>query len=162
MADWYVYQHDGEPLGPWSTDKVAEEILAGRLTPDCWVAAPGGPRWLRALDVPSIARLVEGIPTRPRRRDSGLRLMPGVVPTGEQPRFGGTMMMVKDEEIIPSSNVMPTLASAMPESSTPEPHPTTRRSDVPSSEDAPPTDRDVSPASSSQPTGQRTRRTKNA
>lgn len=75
MADWYVYQHDGDPLGPWSTDTVAEAILAGRLAPDVWVAAPGGPRWLRALDVPVIGRLVDGIPTKPRR-DSGLRIMP--------------------------------------------------------------------------------------
>jgi len=75
LADWYVYQHDGDPLGPWSTDTVAEAILAGRLAPDVWVAAPGGPRWLRALDVPVIGRLVDGIPTKPRR-DSGLRIMP--------------------------------------------------------------------------------------
>lgn len=75
MADWYVYQSDGDPLGPWSTDAIAEAILAGSLAPDVWVAAPGGPRWLRALDVPVIGRLVEGIPTRPRR-DSGLRMMP--------------------------------------------------------------------------------------
>lgn len=54
---------------------MAEAILAGRLAPDVWVAAPGGPRWLRALDVPVIGRLVDGIPTKPRR-DSGLRIMP--------------------------------------------------------------------------------------
>ena len=75
MADWYVYQHDGGPLGPWSTDTVADAILAGKLAPDVWVAAPGGPRWLRALDVPVIGRLVDGLPTKPRR-DSGLRIMP--------------------------------------------------------------------------------------
>jgi hypothetical protein len=76
VADWYVYQHDGDPHGPWSTDTVANEILTGKLAPDVWVAAPGGPRWLRALDVPVIARLVDGMPTKPRRRDSGLRLVP--------------------------------------------------------------------------------------
>jgi hypothetical protein len=76
LADWYVYQHDGEPLGPLSTDAIADAILVGSLPPDVWVAAPGGPRWLRALDVPVIGKLVEGVPTRPRRRDSGLRLTP--------------------------------------------------------------------------------------
>lgn len=100
MADWYVYQHDGDPLGPWSTDTVADAILAGKLAPDVWVAAPGGPRWLRALDVPVIGQLVEGIPTRPRR-DSGLRLMPGAFTTNDSgsPAFGSTMMMVKDDEV---------------------------------------------------------------
>lgn len=99
MADWYVYQHDGDPLGPWSTDDVANAILAGKLAPDVWVAAPGGPRWLRALDVPVIGRLVEGIPTRPRR-DSGLRLIPGAFTTeGGLVSFGSTMMIVKDDEL---------------------------------------------------------------
>lgn len=103
MSDWYVYQHDGDPLGPWSTDTVANEILTGRLAPDVWVAAPGGPKWLRALDVPVIHRLVDGVPTKPRRRDSGLRLMPGAFVTENgMPAFGSTMMIVKDEELEPS------------------------------------------------------------
>lgn len=83
MADWYVYQHDGDPLGPWSTTAVAEAILAGMLAPDVWVAAPGGPRWLRALDVPVIGRQVEGVPTKPRR-DSGARLIPAAF-EGDRP-----------------------------------------------------------------------------
>lgn len=99
MADWYVYQHDGDPLGPWSTSAVAEAILAGKQAPDVWVAAPGGPRWLRALDVPVIGRLVEGVPTKPRR-DSGLRLVAGAFRSEDGlPVFGATMMIVKDDEI---------------------------------------------------------------
>ena len=101
MADWYVYQHDGAPLGPWSTDAVAEAMLGGTLAPDVLVAAPGGGRWLRALDVPVIARVVEGIPTKQRLHDSGLRLTPGAYSAENgQPRFGSTMMIVKDEEIL--------------------------------------------------------------
>lgn len=84
MADWYVYQHDGDPLGPWSTDTIADAILAGKLAPDVWVAAPGGPRWLHALDIPVIARLVDGIPTKPKRRDSGLRLIPAAYRTDSE------------------------------------------------------------------------------
>ena len=102
MADWYVYQHDGDPLGPWTTDAVAEAILAGKLCPEIWVAPPGGARWLRALDVPVIARLVEGIPTRPRlgRGDAGLRLVPGAFTSEDgQPLFGATMMIVGDKEL---------------------------------------------------------------
>ena len=100
MADWYVYQHDGDPLGPWSTDTIADAILVGKLAPDVWVAAPGGPRWLRALDVPVIGRLVDGIPTKPKRRDSGLRLMPAAYRTDAgRPAFGSTMMMVTDDEV---------------------------------------------------------------
>jgi len=100
LADWYVVQHDGQPLGPWSTDAVAEAMLAGKLAPDVLVAAPGGGRWLRALDVPVIARVVEGIPTKQRPYDSGLRLIAGAHGAENgRPAFGSTMMIVTDEEI---------------------------------------------------------------
>ena len=74
MADWYVYQHDGDYLGPWPTETVAHEILNGKLGSEVWVAAPGGERWVRAVDIPVIAQLIEGLPTvpRPKRRDSGM------------------------------------------------------------------------------------------
>jgi hypothetical protein len=74
VADWYLYQHDGGYLGPWPTETVAHEILSGNLGVDVWVAAPGGERWVRAMDVPVIARLIEGAPTKPKRRDSGMFL----------------------------------------------------------------------------------------
>jgi hypothetical protein len=86
LADWYVYQHDGDYLGPWPTETVAGAILSGKLGSDVWVAAPGGQRWLRAVDVPVISRLVEGVPSRPRRRDSGLRLVPHVLAMQSQAR----------------------------------------------------------------------------
>jgi hypothetical protein len=111
VAHWYVYQHDGDPLGPWSTDAVATEILAGKLAPDVWVAAPGGPRWLRALDVPVIGRLVEGLPTRPRR-DSGLRLIPGAHSTDDSQVFGHTTMIVKDAEVVLSDSEASAISAA--------------------------------------------------
>ncbi len=114
MADWYVYQHDGDPLGPWSTDAIADAILTGKLAPDIWVAAPAGPRWLRALDVPVIGRLVDGIPTKPKRRDSGLRLMPAASYSTESgmPAFGGTMMMVSDDEVQLTDSELSAIASS--------------------------------------------------
>lgn len=113
MADWYVYQHDGDPLGPWSTGAIAEGIMAGKLAPDVWVAAPGGPRWLRALDVPVIGRLVDGIPTKPKRRDSGLRLMPAAFGTDSgMPAFGSTMIMVTAEEVVLTDSELSAIASS--------------------------------------------------
>ena len=109
MSDWYVYREEGEPIGPWSTAQVAEAVLDGTLSPEAWVAAPGGSKWLRALDVPVIAQLVDGIPTRQVRvsnqRASGLRIVPGTAPTGDIPIWNGTVMMVKDgeAEIVSSS-----------------------------------------------------------
>ena len=135
MADWYVYQHDGDPLGPWSTDVVANDILSGKLAPDVWVAAPGGPRWLRALDVPVIGRLVEGIPTRPRR-DSGLRLMPRAA-------FAATMLSPVHGE--PDASDEPVLVGSNAEAP-----PTTRNDDdatVIATDEEPPTDPNLPPSS---------------
>ncbi len=78
-SSWFVYRVDGPPIGPVSTKDVAEAILTGKLPPDIWVTAPSGSRWLRATDVPVIAALVEGLPTR-RHRDSGMRVIPPAVP----------------------------------------------------------------------------------
>ena len=159
MADWYVYQHDGDPLGPWSTDAVAEAILAGKLAPDVWVAAPGGPRWLRALDVPIIGRLVEGIPTRPRR-DSGLRLMPSAatIEAAARAHAEATMMIVDDAEVSLSDSE----AAATSGAATKLMAPITRRAGVAAADDTarfpirdftieepePPTDRVLPPPSS--------------
>lgn len=105
MADWYVFQHDTAHLGPYSTEVVANAILAGRLSPEVWVAAPGGLRWLRALDVPVIAQLVDGMPTR---RRSGMQLVTpqpqSHTPTrplwpSARTSLRGTVMLVRDDEI---------------------------------------------------------------
>lgn|GEM_PF-3194662 len=158
LADWYVYQHDGDPLGPWSTDTVADAILAGKLAPDVWVAAPGGPRWLRALDVPVIGRLVEGIPTRPRR-DSGLRLIPApyALDASIRATVESTMMIVDDGELMLADSE----ASAISTAATKVMPPLTRKAgsaaddtarfpvrDFAIVEPEPPTDRALPPSSS--------------
>jgi hypothetical protein len=58
MADWFVYQAAGAHLGPYSSERVAQGIITGQLPEAIYVGAPGGARWLRAMDVPVIARLV--------------------------------------------------------------------------------------------------------
>ena len=129
MADWYVFQHDAPALGPWSTEVIAEAILTGKLAPDVWVAVPGGDRWVRALDVPVIAQRIEGVSTRRPRRDSGLRVMPGVYQ--QNPHMASTVMMVKDDEadLVPSEfegeedapPTEPSLPPPAPSSPTPPP-----------------------------------------
>ncbi|MBX3192285.1 MAG: DUF4339 domain-containing protein [Labilithrix sp.] len=113
MAEWYVYQHDGDPLGPWSTEAVAEAILNGKIPPDVWVAAPGGSRWLRALDVPAIEALASGIPTVPRR-DSGLRIMP--IAAADLAETGGkaTVMMAPFEDRALMSEAAPSTTRSEP------------------------------------------------
>lgn len=70
-SQWFVYRSDGPPSGPRSTRAIAEAILAGELSPECWVAAPQGKRWLKAVEVPAVASIVNGSATQrpPRQRD---------------------------------------------------------------------------------------------
>lgn len=83
MAQWYVFRHDGDPLGPWSTEVVAEAILSGKLRLDALIAPPGGVRWIRALDVPEIGAVVEGVPTKRRDDDDPMSLVaPSTARTG--------------------------------------------------------------------------------
>ncbi len=74
-SEWFVYRADCAPLGPLRTVDIADAILAGRLSPDTWIAAPGSSQWVSAMNVPDIARLVDGMPTR--RHDSGMRVIRG-------------------------------------------------------------------------------------
>lgn len=116
MADWYVFQHDGAYLGPWPTETVAYEIMSGKLGSDVWVAAPGSERWVRAMDVPVIARFIEGIPTKPRRRDSGMFLK--TIDDAESAAQTLKMPAMRIDDEIPTDPGMP------PPSPQPTPTPT--------------------------------------
>jgi hypothetical protein len=122
-SEWFVYRVDGPPIGPLSTQAVAEAILGGRLPPDCWVAAPGGSRWLRAIDVPVIQRIVEGLPTR--RRVSGERMatLPSPVAPPKRPRKMDETVFLRGE---PEED---TLRTSAPASTEPSPPPTVRSVD---------------------------------
>jgi hypothetical protein len=146
LADWYVYQHDGPPLGPWSSERIASSILSGELAPDVWVAAPSGDRWLRAPDVPVIAALLHGVPTRPRRRQSGLRLVPGTFTEGEggKPSFAATAMMTGDA--VDPTEPSPEYPVSSPAATRKATRTAFERGDA---DDAPKTERSLPPAPSS-------------
>lgn len=131
MSDWFVFQHDGAHLGPWSSERLAEAIREGVVASDVWVAAPGGTRWMRALDVPAIAALLDDVPLGPPRRDSGMRLVPLAFTADADgaPSFSSTMIMVGTRVEAPDAYAAtfesPTLASAArPVADVAEPAPT--------------------------------------
>jgi hypothetical protein len=101
-SEWFVYRIDGPPIGPLTTQAVAEAVLAGNLPPDCWVAAPGTTRWLRALDVPVIAKLLDGMPTR--RRPSGIRV--ATLPLAAQPAESTRLPRKMDETVFLDGSAM--------------------------------------------------------
>jgi hypothetical protein len=123
VADWYVYQHDGDYLGPWPTETVAHEILNGKLGADVWVAAPGSERWVRAMDIPVIARLIEAVPTRPKRRDSGMFVK--TLDDVESAAATLKMPAIREDADPPTDPGMPPIApsSSSPSPSSPSPLP---------------------------------------
>ncbi|HEY8074010.1 MAG TPA: hypothetical protein VIF62_07875 [Labilithrix sp.] len=118
MADWYVFRSDGPPLGPWSTEHIADAILRGELPEETWVSVPGGSRWVRALDVPNIAQRASGIETRPQRES-------GFVVVGKSD-YASTVMMVKEEEAELVPDDAPTERSLPPPPPSSPTPPTTR------------------------------------
>jgi len=89
MADWLIYQENGAHLGPWSTEVIAQGIADGRFAEDIFVALPGGPRWLRAIDLPLIAQLVHAASAKP--------LSDGAPTTPDVTKFASTMNLSEDD-----------------------------------------------------------------
>jgi hypothetical protein len=89
MADWLVYQEGGAHLGPFSAEVIAQGIAEGRLPQGIFVALPGGPRWLRAIDLPLLAELVKAAAAKP--------LVDGARAKPDMSAFAATMNLSEDD-----------------------------------------------------------------
>jgi membrane protease subunit (stomatin/prohibitin family) len=56
---------NGQTTGPFPVADLARMAAAGSLTPDTFVWTPGQDGWLRAREVPALARLVAAMPPPP-------------------------------------------------------------------------------------------------
>lgn len=61
MTDWFVYQADGNHIGPVTTDALARGIIAGKVPQDAHVAARGGAQWFPFASVPEIQQALAGL-----------------------------------------------------------------------------------------------------
>ena len=62
---WHVVEQ-GQAVGPWSADQLAQAIAAGRVGPDTLVWSEGMAGWTAARAVPALARWFGGPPAPPR------------------------------------------------------------------------------------------------
>jgi hypothetical protein len=62
---WHIVEQ-GQALGPFSAEQLAQAIGAGRVGPDTLVWSEGMPGWAAARAVPALARLFGGPPPLPR------------------------------------------------------------------------------------------------
>lgn len=118
MADWLVYQEGGAHLGPWPAGVIAQGIAHGRLPEGIFVALPGGPRWLRAIDLPLIAQLVNAVAAKP--------FADGAPAKPNMSAFAATMNLNEDD--LELSDVHLTTAATPAVSSIPPPLPNALRS----------------------------------
>ena len=65
MKDWFVYQADGNHIGPVSTELLARGVLAGKVPRDAHVGAHGDPQWYPLLSVPEIDAEVKKLAGQP-------------------------------------------------------------------------------------------------
>jgi len=61
MNDIYVWQPDGQPVGPYTTESLARAIADGSLARDALVAPPGAPQWQHASHLPEVLSMVEAM-----------------------------------------------------------------------------------------------------
>ncbi len=118
MADWLVYQEGGAHLGPFAAEVIAQGIAQGRLPEGIFVALPGGPRWLRAIDLPLIAQLVNAASASP--------ITDGAPAQPTMSAFAATMNLNEDD--VELSDVHVTTAATPAVSSIPPPLPNALRS----------------------------------
>jgi hypothetical protein len=62
---WHVVQQ-GQAIGPWSPEQLAQAVGAGSIGPDTLVWCPGMANWAAARSVPAFAALFGGPPPPPR------------------------------------------------------------------------------------------------
>ncbi|MBI5535893.1 MAG: DUF4339 domain-containing protein [Deltaproteobacteria bacterium] len=71
MKEWFIYQGEGNPAGPFTTELLARGILAGKVAKDAYVACQGDPQWVAVMSVAEVAAAVQamessGAPVQPR------------------------------------------------------------------------------------------------
>lgn len=77
MKDWYVYQADGNHIGPVSTDLLARGIIAGKVPRDAHLGARGDTQWYPLLSIPEIQQAIASL----QGQNVGPRPMSSVPPT---------------------------------------------------------------------------------
>lgn len=77
MKDWYVYQADGNHIGPVSTDLLARGIIAGKVPRDAHLGARGDTQWYPLLSIPEIQQTIASL----QGQNVGPRPMSSVPPT---------------------------------------------------------------------------------
>ncbi len=64
VTDWFLFNQDGAPQGPWPTEVLANRIVAGEVARDAlvamdaWFENPGTSGWKRADEIEEIAQAV--------------------------------------------------------------------------------------------------------
>jgi hypothetical protein len=65
MNGFYVFQPNGQPTGPYTTEALARAIVDGDVPRDVFVAPAGAAQWLHASQLPEVLATVDAM-TRAR------------------------------------------------------------------------------------------------
>ena len=114
MKEWFIFQGEGNPAGPFTTELLARGILAGKVARDAYVAGPGDPQWVGVMTVAEVAAMVDsmersGAPVQPRPINT--------VPPAPAPKRD-----TRPEEFKPLFDMAPTPPPIAPAPSQPQPN----------------------------------------
>src|SRR5215472_10105752 len=94
MPSWYVRLTGDEPKGPYTTEAIADRVIAGALPRDAPVCPVGDERWFPLETLPEFVLALKEAAARPPRSRSN---PPGSVrspyPPGPLPGGAGTAAM---------------------------------------------------------------------
>ncbi len=64
MKEWYIYQGDGNHVGPVTSEALARGIAGGKVPRDAHFGAVGDPAWVQVTSVPEIAQAIRALETQ--------------------------------------------------------------------------------------------------
>jgi hypothetical protein len=101
MKDWYVFQADGNHIGPISTDLLARGVIAGKVQREAHVGARGDTQWYPLLSVPEIQQAIAGL----QGQNVGPRPMASVPPAPPPGKDAPTLRDLTQEAVPPAPPV---------------------------------------------------------
>jgi hypothetical protein len=85
MNGFYVFQPNGQPTGPYTTEALARAIVDGDVPRDVFVAPAGAAQWLHASQLPEVLATVDAM-TRARSNPPPAQPAPQAKPADDKPK----------------------------------------------------------------------------
>jgi hypothetical protein len=109
MTEWYVYQPNGEHIGPVSTELLARAMVGGKIPPDAHIGAKGDAHWQVIAEV---AEIQAAVAAYNQQAPAPVSQMPATIPPAPPPT-----QTIPPTPTIPPAPLVPQIAAPTPPTS---------------------------------------------